>query len=313
MQIDLSIVIPVYRSAGILTNLVKRIERTLGGTYGAALEVILVNDCSPDTSWEVIQGLCLSRPWLKGINLRKNTGQHNAIMVGLRHASGRHIVMMDDDLQHSPDDIPSLVAQLENGLDVCYASFRSKQHALWKRLGSRFNDLVACQLLGKPKGLYLSPFKAMISEIRDEVVLFTGPHAYLDGLILSATSRIGSIVIEHHARPDGQSGYGLRKSVSLWLKMATSFSIAPLRMASLLGLLFSGSGFVAAIAFVIQRFTINAMPVGWSSLIVSILIFGGIQLLALGIVGEYVGRILLYVNGRPQAVIESTRNLPPTV
>lgn len=311
MQIDLSVVIPVYRSANILPELAEQIEGALKGVYGNAFEVILVNDCSPDASWDVIQSLCQSRPWLKGINLRKNAGQHNTIMVGLRRASGRYIIMMDDDLQHSPSDIPALIAQLDRGFDVCYTSFRSKRHALWKRLGSRFNDLVATQLLAKPKGLYLSPFKAMVSGVRDEVVLFTGPHVYLDGLILSATSRIVSIEIDHHTRPDGQSGYSFRKSISLWLKMATSFSIAPLRMASLLGLAFSGFGFIAAIAFVIQRFTINAMPVGWSSLIVSVLILGGIQLLALGIIGEYVGRVLLHVNGRPQAVVESTRNLPP--
>lgn len=311
MQTDLSIVIPVYRSARILTDLTERIETVIRAIYGDAFEVILVNDCSPDGSWEVIQKLCQSRSWLKGINLRKNAGQHNAIMAGLRHATGRYIIMMDDDLQHSPADIPLLVAQLDSGFDVCYTRFRSKQHALWKRLGSRFNDLVASQLLAKPKGLYLSPFKAMVKGIRDEVVRFTGPHVYLDGLILSATSRIGSIEVEHHVRPDGQSGYSLRRSISLWLKMATNFSITPLRMASLLGLIFSGFGFVAAIAFIIQRFTINAMPVGWSSIIVSVLILGGIQLLALGIIGEYVGRVLLHVNGRPQAVVESTLNFPP--
>jgi glycosyltransferase involved in cell wall biosynthesis len=311
MQIDLSVVIPVYRSAGILTDLAERIEAVLRPIYNDAFEVVLVNDCSPDASWEVIQKLCQSRPWLKGINLRKNAGQHNAIMAGLRRASGQYIVMMDDDLQHSPADIPLLIAQLDSGLDVCYTRFRSKQHALWKRLGSRFNDLVARQLLAKPKGLYLSPFKAMVRGVRDEVVRFTGPHVYLDGLILSATNQIGFIEIEHHARPDGQSGYSLRKSISLWLKMATNFSIAPLRMASLLGLIFSGFGFLAAIAFIIQRFTINAMPVGWSSIIVSVLILGGIQLLALGIIGEYVGRVLLHVNGRPQAVVESSLNFPP--
>jgi Glycosyltransferases involved in cell wall biogenesis len=311
MQTDLSVVIPVYRSANILTDLAERIETVLRAIYGNAFEVILVNDCSPDASWEVIQTLCQSRPWLKGVNLRKNAGQHNAIMAGLRRASGRYIVMMDDDLQHSPTDIPLLVAQLDSGFDVCYTRFRSKQHALWKRLGSRFNDLVASQLLAKPRGLYLSPFKAMVGGIRDEVVRFTGPHVYLDGLILSATNRIGSIEIEHHARPDGQSGYSLRKSISLWLKMATNFSITPLRMASLLGLIFSGFGFLAAIAFIVQRFTINAMPVGWSSIIVSVLIMGGIQLLALGIIGEYVGRVLLHVNGRPQSVVESSLNFPP--
>jgi polyisoprenyl-phosphate glycosyltransferase len=309
MRYELSVVIPVYRSESILPQLAKKLEETLPALYGDAFEVILVNDCSPDGSREVLLELARTRPWWKVVNLRKNAGQHNAIMAGLRVASGAKIVTMDDDLQHSPTDIPTLLGELGDRFDVCYGGFHSKQHALWKRAGSSFNDLVANKVLGKPKGLYLSPFKAMVSGVKDEVIKFTGPHVYLDGLILSATSRITSVKVQHHARADGTSGYSLRKSISLWLKMATSFSLLPLRVASVTGITVSAVGFLLALAFVIQRFTINAMPVGWSSLIVSTMIIGGIQLLALGVIGEYVGRILLHVNGRPQTVIESTSNL----
>lgn len=308
MQCELSVVIPVYRSESILPTLAKHLEESLTPLYGNRFEIILVNDCSPDRSWKVLTELAEKRPWWKPINLRKNAGQHNAIMAGLRRATGRYIVTMDDDFQHSPEDIPRLLEALGDDFDVCYTSFRSKQHALWKRIGSSFNDIIASYLLEKPKGLYLSPFKVMISAIRDEVVKFTGPHVYLDGLILSSTSRITKITVDHHSRLDGQSGYNLRKSISLWLKMATSFSLAPLRIASLTGIACSGLGFLLAIGFIVQRFTINAMPVGWSSLIVSSMILGGIQLLALGVIGEYVGRVLLYVNGRPQAVVESMVN-----
>ncbi len=307
-MLELSVVIPVYRSETILPALVDKLGQALPALFGGAFEVILVNDCSPDRSQEVLSELSAHRPWLKVINLRKNAGQHNSILAGLRLASGKKIVTMDDDLQHCPDDIPQLLAALGEDHDVCYAAFHSKRHALWKRAGSAFNDLMATMLLGKPKGLYLSPFKAMVAGVRDEVVKFTGPHVYLDGLILSTTNRITSITIDHHARADGQSGYSLRKSISLWLKMATSFSILPLRLASLMGFAFSGMGFLLAIAFIVQKFTIDAMPIGWSSLIVSALIIGGIQLLALGVIGEYVGRVLLHVNGRPQSVIASTRN-----
>ncbi|UYB51728.1 glycosyltransferase family 2 protein [Xanthomonas sp. AM6] len=305
---ELSIVIPVYRSATILPVLADRIEQALGTAFHDNFEVILVNDCSPDDSWEVLLRLAADRPWWKVVNLRKNAGQHNAILVGLRLSSGRRVVTMDDDLQHSPEDIPLLLGALNQKVDVCYAKFRSKQHPLWKRAGSAFNDAVANRLLGKPPGLYLSPFKAMVGGIRDEVIKFTGPHVYLDGLILSATNRLTTITLDHHQRADGQSGYSLRKSISLWLKMATSFSLLPLRLASMSGLMFAALGFLLALAFVIQRFTLNAMPVGWSSLIVSALIMGGIQLMALGIIGEYLGRVLLHVNGNPQAVVESTRN-----
>lgn len=310
MSVDVSIVIPVYGSEQILPQLINRLQSVLESSCDIrSYEVILVNDCSPDCAWQVISELSCTRSWLKGITLRKNAGQHNALLTGLRFSTGRFIIMMDDDLQHDPQDIKKILQKLREGYDVCYSRFRNRQHALWKRAGSAFNDAVAQHLLRKPKGLYLSPFKGIVRGIRDEVVRFSGPHVYLDGLILSATNNIASIELYHHERPDGKSGYSLRKSISLWLKMATSFSIAPLRLASLLGLMFSGFGFLAAVALVIQRFTVNAMPVGWSSLIVSVLILGGIQLLALGIIGEYIGRVLLHVNGRPQAVIGSTINL----
>lgn len=310
MPIEVSIVIPVYGSERILPQLVDRLESVLEATYGVgSFEVILVNDQSPDDAWQVIRSLGTDRPWLKALALRKNAGQHNGVLTGLRYAQGRYVVMMDDDLQHDPGDIPALVDKLQQGYDVCYASFRSRQHALWKRIGSRINDRVASYLLNKPRDLYLSPFKGIVADIRDEIIRFQGPHVYVDGLILSVTNRIASITLEHHARPDGKSGYSLRKSISLWLKMATSFSITPLRMASLAGFVFSTLGFLGAVFFVIQRFTINAMPVGWSSLIVSVLILGGIQLLALGLIGEYVGRVLLHVNQRPQAVVGDTVNL----
>ncbi|PZP60896.1 MAG: glycosyltransferase [Pseudoxanthomonas spadix] len=313
MSVDhcaLSVVIPVYRSESILDRLADKLGETLPPLFGNSFEVILVNDCSPDGSRDVLLRLAREHGWWKVINLRKNAGQHNAIMAGLRVARGRQIVTMDDDLQHDPDDIPKLLAALSEGYDVCYAGFHAKQHALWKKLGSAFNDRMAVYLLGKPPGLYLSPFRAMVSGIRDELIKFTGPNVYLDGLILANTNSITSIKIDHHARADGKSGYSLRKSVSLWLKMATSFSVLPLRLASLTGIAVSMLGFLLALAFVVQRFTINAMPVGWASLMVCTLIIGGIQLLALGTIGEYLGRTLRHVNSTPQAVIESIANLP---
>lgn len=310
--ISLSVVIPVYASSAILPQLVAQLSTALKNipltSPSSSFEVVLVNDNSPDDSWLVVKDLCAKHPWIKGINLRKNAGQHNAVLTGLRFAQGKYIVMMDDDLQHDPKDITRIVDKLNQGFDVCYTQFKTKQHALWKQIGSKFNDLVANQLLNKPRGLYLSPFKGVIRSVRDEMIQFKGPYVYLDGLILATTNRIATVEIDHHNRFDGKSRYSLRKSVSLWLKMATSFSIIPLRIASILGLLFSIVGFMAAIALVVQRFTFNAMPVGWSSLIVTVLILGGLQLLALGLIGEYVGRVLLHVNGRPQAIIESTLN-----
>ena len=307
----LSIVIPVYGSERVLPELVTRIHQVVGGLdeIGENYEIIFVCDHSPDNSWCVIQQLSRDFPQVRGILLRMNAGQHNALMAGFAQALGRIILTMDDDLQHSPSDIPALIDEIKQGSDVAYARFKKRTHATWKIAGSRLNDLVAGYLMQKPKGLYLSPFRAMRAAIRDEILRYQGPYVYVDGLILSVTRNIATVDVDHHDRYAGDSGYSFRKSISLWLKMATSFSIVPLRITSFLGSFFAGLGFVLAILLVIQKFTLDLMPIGWSSLIVTILIIGGVQLLALGMLGEYLGRVLLTINSRPQYVVAETVGL----
>jgi undecaprenyl-phosphate 4-deoxy-4-formamido-L-arabinose transferase len=308
MRPELSIVVPVYGSEAVLPELVAQIRKALAEARDLAPshEIIFVCDRSPDGSWGVIESLAQRHADVHGILLRMNAGQHNALMAGFARARGRVIVTMDDDLQHSPRDIPALLQQIRLGHDVAYARFKNRQHKAWKVLGSRVNNTVADYLLQKPHDLYLSPFRAMRSEIRDEILKYRGPYVYVDGLILQATRNIATVDVDHYERFAGTSRYGMRKSISLWLKMATNFSIVPLRLTSMLGMIFAGLGFLLALAFVVQRFTINVMPVGWSSLIVTLLILGGAQLLALGMIGEYLGRVLLTLNGRPQYVIEQT-------
>jgi undecaprenyl-phosphate 4-deoxy-4-formamido-L-arabinose transferase len=305
---ELSIVIPVYGSERVLPELLRQVETVVEGPHGAgkSYEVIFVCDRSPDNSWEVIKSLAAAHSQVYGILLRMNAGQHNALMAGFARARGRIVVTMDDDLQHSPADIPLLLREVRRGYDVAYARFTRRRHAKWKLAGSWLNDRVAGYLMQKPRGLYLSPFRAMKGEIRDEILRYSGPYVYVDGLIFSVTRNVATVEVEHHDRFEGDSGYGFRKSVSLWLKMATSFSIVPLRITSLLGILFAGVGFLFALLLVVQKFTLNAAPVGWSSLIVTILIIGGAQLLALGMLGEYLGRVLLTINSRPQYVIAET-------
>lgn len=307
----LSIVIPVYGSENILAELVSQISRVMEGLDYACenYEILFVCDQSPDKSWQVIQSLAAIHAPVRGILLRMNAGQHNALMAGFAHARGKIIVTMDDDLQHSPADIPKLLLEIKQGYDVAYARFKNRNHAAWKVVGSRLNNLVAGYLMKKPSELYLSPFRAMKAAIRDEILHYRGPYVYVDGLILTVTRNIVSVDVDHHDRYAGDSRYGFRKSVSLWLKMATSFSIVPLRVTSLLGLLFAGLGFFLAILLVVQRFTLNLMPIGWSSLIVTVLIIGGVQLLALGMIGEYLGRALLTINSRPQYIVADTIGL----
>jgi undecaprenyl-phosphate 4-deoxy-4-formamido-L-arabinose transferase len=307
----LSFVIPVYGSEKVLPELVSRLDEVMAtlpkarGNY----EVIFVCDCSPDRSWAVIQALSATHPWVRGILLRMNAGQHNALMAGFAQARGQIVMTMDDDLQHSPSDIPALLEELAAGRDVVYARFRSRKHASWKIWGSRLNDKVAGYLMNKPAGLYLSPFRAMKAAIIQDVLRYRGPYVYVDGLILSVTRNIGTVDVDHHDRYAGDSGYSLKKSISLWLKMATNFSIVPLRLTSFAGLVIASLGFILAVLLVIQKFTIDRMPIGWSSLIVTILMIGGVQLVALGMLGEYLGRVLLTLNSRPQYVVGETVGL----
>lgn len=307
-KIVLSLVVPVYGSEQVLPELVSQIQSVLTQLQEVreSYEIIFVCDCSPDHSWQVIQTLSAKYPQVRGILLRMNAGQHNALMAGFAKAQGEIIVTMDDDLQHSPADIPKLIHEISQGYDVVYARFKNRQHAFWKVAGSRLNNLVASLLLQKPKDLYLSPFRAIKAAILDDILHYRGPYVYVDGLILSVTRNISSVDVDHYERYAGDSGYSLRKSISLWLKMASGFSIVPLRLTSLLGMFFSGAGFLLAILFIIQRFVLDIVPVGWSSLIVTILVIGGFQLLALGVLGEYLGRLLLTINSRPQYVLAET-------
>jgi len=308
----LSFVIPVYGSEKVLPELVARVDDVMETLPLARrnYEIIFVCDCSPDHSWQVIEQLSAKHPWVRGILLRMNAGQHNALMAGFAQARGQIVMTMDDDLQHSPSDIPALLEELGRGRDVVYARFKNRQHAAWKVWGSRLNDKVAGYLMKKPKGLYLSPFRAMKAAIVRDILRYNGPYVYVDGLVLSVTRNIGTVDVEHHDRFAGDSGYSLKKSISLWLKMATNFSIVPLRLTSFAGLAMAGIGFVLAVLLIIQKFTIDAMPIGWSSLIVTFLIIGGVQLVALGMLGEYLGRVLLTLNSRPQYVIGETVGLP---
>lgn len=303
----LSIVVPVYRSAPILPRLVEQIfaEMCLSG-LAENFELLLVNDASPDNSWQVIRTLTKTYPFIKGISLRRNFGQHNATMAGLNHARGNIIILMDDDLQHPPQAIGNMVRAINDGYDVCYTQYLNRQHATWKKLGSRFNDWVATHLLNKPRGLYLSSFKAIRKEIVDEIIKYDGPYAYIDGLILDTTRSITTIDIEHQARNEGKGNYSLRRSLSLWLKMATSFSIVPLRLATLIGFTLAVLSAVMVIFVIMQKILHPEITAGWTSLMATVLFIGGMQMLFIGMIGEYIGRAYLKLNHKPQFVIGSS-------
>ncbi len=302
-----SIVIPVYRSAKILPLLIEEIYfeiKKLG--LSNQFELLLVCDASPDESWDVIKLLAESHFFIKGFMLRKNYGQHNATMVGLRECAGASIIIMDDDMQHSPKYISNLLVELNGGADVCFTRFGNVRHKQWKKLGSKFNDLVANLLLDKPKDLYLSSFKAISRNICNLIICYDGPYPYIDGLILLHTDSIAVIDVEHQERYSGRSNYCFRKSLSLWIMMATGFSVKPLRMATFFGFFISLSAFFLIIGLLIYKLIFDVDVKGWTSLAVISLFMGGVQLVALGIIGEYIGRGYLKLNGKPQAIIKET-------
>jgi len=304
-QKEISIVIPVYNSHECVAELSRQIADSLGSA-GISYEQIMVNDCSRDSSWEEIKKEAEKNTNLLGINLRKNGGQDSAILTGLNYASGKWIVIMDDDLQHSPYDIPKLYDEAKKGFDVVYANFEAKKQKLWKNLGSWFNGKISEIALDKPKGIYLSPFKIVSGDVVKEMVKFENLFPYIDGLIFQVTRNITQIDIEHHKRELGKSNYNLVKSIKVFLRMLFGFSTMPLNIASYTGFFSAAVGLILAIVYAVQYFIGKADVTGWTTLVILLLILGGLILVSLGIIGKYLGQMYLTVNRQPKFIVKET-------
>lgn len=302
-----SIIIPVYNSSKTISLLVDKIQEEI--KIYKQLEIVLINDGSSlDNSSEVCESIACTNPAVKFINLSKNFGEHNAVLAGLNFCTGDCAVIMDDDFQNSPKDVYKLVDEIANGNDVVFSKYLEKKHHFLRNLGSKTNNLFASILLNKPRDLYLSSFKAINRFVIDELVKYKGPYPYIDGLILRTTQRFVSVAVEHVSRANGESGYTLSKLISLWLNMFTNFSIIPLRLAVALGFIFSVIGVILALVFFIEKVNNPDLPIGWTSLMVSIFLLGSLQLFAIGMVGEYLGRMFLSTGGKPQYVVRSLTN-----
>lgn len=300
---EISVVVPVYKSHECVAELVRQVSDAL---KNFDWELVMVNDCSPDTSWQEILKASEKESRVLGINLRKNGGQDLAILAGLNSASGKWVVIMDDDLQHSPYDIPKLYNEAQKGFDVVYADFKQKKQKLWKNLGSALNGKVSELALGKPKGIYLSPFKIINGDVVKEMCKLNNLFPYIDGLIFQITKNITQINIEHHKREYGKSNFTLIKSIQVFLRMMFGFSVLPLDLASYTGFFSALLGLVLAVYYFV-KFMMGLEPLtGWTSLIVVILILGGLILLALGIIGRYLGQMYLTINNSPKYIIKET-------
>jgi len=303
----ISLVIPVYNSANTIEALVFDLHKELSSSF--EIEVVLVDDASSDGSAEKCFNIAKGHAWVRFIQLSRNFGEHNAVMAGLNQCQGDVAVILDDDFQNPPAEVIKLVKALDDDLDVVYSFYSDKRHSFFRNLGSRFTNGVANLMLEKPKSLYLSSFKAINRFTIDQIIKYQGPFPYIDGLIFRVTGRYGRVLVDHHAsRRSGGSGYTFGKLISLWMNMFMNFSILPLRISSFAGLLFSVVGLLGALVFFIERMRDPNLPLGWASLIISLFIISGVQLFALGMMGEYLGRLFLKDSGKPQFTIRRTVN-----
>src|SRR5438067_750149 len=306
----LSIVIPVYNGASSVAELVAALEQLqIPGGH----EILLVNDGSPDNSLAVCRALVeQARVPITLIDLSRNYGEHNAVMAGLRHATGAYVITMDDDLQNPPEEVERLLAHAQRtGHEVVYTCYDEKRHAFWRNLGSRFTNWVAGFVLDKPKGFYLSSFRCMSAFVVREITRYEGPFPYVDGLILQVTQDIDRLLVRHLPRAEGRSNYTMRRLLRLWLSMFVNFSVMPLRLSTLTGFALSLIGTVGSLVAISEALFL-APPAGWASLMAAVLLLSGVQLLILGIVGEYLGRLYLTANKKPQSIVKTVMRAEPT-
>jgi len=299
----LSVVVPVYNGAATIGELVNALRAL---EIAGGLEIVLVVDGSPDNSLAVCKQLA-SEPGAPVVvlSLSRNYGEHNAVMAGLARARGGYAITMDDDLQNPPGEVRRLFEYArDGGYDAVYTYYEEKKHAAWRNLGSRFTNWCADHLIDKPRGLYLSSFRCLSAFVREQITAgYEGPFPYVDGLVFQVTQNVGRLQVQHLPRVEGRSNYTLARLFRLWLSMFSNFSVIPLRFATMFGIAFGLLGALAAVLVVGEAISEHKLPQGWASLMVAVLVLAGVQLIVVGLIGEYLGRMFLAVNRKPQYLI----------
>ena len=304
-QTEYSIVIPVYGRGDCLSELVQRLDTTFNDLNWTLPEVLMIDDCGSNESWDRIQEITNCRKRTKAIQLSRNFGQHNAIMCGFHHATGDIIITMDDDLQQEPESMPKLIDALRvDDLDVVYGAYAKKQHAFGRNIGSNLVNRFYRLIFKSP--VTVTSYRAIRRQLVCSILRYELNFTYIDGLLAWNTTRIGTVDIPHHERRSGQSGYTLSKLLALAMNIFTNFSLLPLQLVSLLGITSAFLGIGLGGWYAIAALLTNVSVPGYASTIVAVLVLGGFQLLSLGIMGEYIGRLHLNVNRKPQFNIRKT-------
>lgn len=306
----ISFVVPCYRSQATLPSVIREIQETMEGLSQYTYEVVLVNDCSPDNTFDSIRELCRENKNITGINLAKNFGQHSALMAGFHQVKGDIIVCLDDDGQTPADEVGKLLKGIEKGADVVYAQYAHKHHSGFRNWGSHVNELMTRIMLGKPKDLYVSSYFAARRFVVDEMIKYEYPYPYVIGLVLRTTKNIVNVEVNHRDRMEGTSGYTLGKLLGLWFNGFTAFSVKPLRIATVTGAGCAFLGFAYGIYTIIKKIFINppGLVTGFSALMSVLVFMGGMLMLMLGLVGEYMGRMYISMNRSPQYVVREIVN-----
>ena len=300
----LSVVVPVYRSEAILPELVQRLEIVLS-RITSAYELVLVNDSSPDRSWDVICQLAGRYSWIHPINLMRNYGQHNALLCGIRAAQYDMIVTLDDDLQHPPEEIPKLLAVLAQGFDVVYGTPENEEHGFLRDLASVVTKMALQNAMGAKIARQVSAFRAFRAEVANAFSHYEGSFVSIDVLLTWGTNRFSAVPVVHAPRKLGPSGYTFRKLVTHAMNMMTGFTTLPLQLASLVGFAFTFFG-LCVLGFVLLRYFTYGNPVpGFPFLASIVALFSGAQLFALGIIGEYLARMHFRSLQKPPYVVRS--------
>jgi undecaprenyl-phosphate 4-deoxy-4-formamido-L-arabinose transferase len=299
-----SFVVPLYYTGD---GIVKLLDAFRMVSIHEGYEIVLVNDGSKDNTSELARKIIPTMPVpVTFVDMARNYGEHAAVLEGFRHAKGHYVINLDDDLQNPISEALKLLEHIrKTDADVVYSYYDEKKHHWFRNFGSWLTNEMATLLLDKPRELYLCSFRAHSRILIDHLILYTGPYPYIDGLILGATNRIETLLVHHEERADGQSGYTLRKLIRLWMNMFFNFSIMPLRLASVLGMILCAVGVFVLISVIVEHFVFGVKQSGWASLMAAISLFSGSQLLILGVMGEYVGRAYMTISGKPQSLVRS--------